>query len=704
MKIRTSIDFGTSMTVMQTLDETQYQAGSTDCRPIRFTQAATASTPTLIRTDPDNKRDDCFGEVAKNLGWGTLWSNFKLLLRKDDAASREQAKKLVDKFFAYLHDCYEGERIKLYPKALHPEEETIVGYPVQWSEDERKVILQAAEKAGFKNVRGKDEAEASVICALTHCQHMLKQRGALRTDKPINILVLDMGAGTTDLAFVSVSEENGTLKTSLQGVWPDGAQQDVFGGSNLDTVLERYAAGWLDSCDLSSMGEAFAKNYIPTNRPQIKAWKENEVSTALANALTVSNCYLENMLYAIPGINLEPFPGIDRERFESMATNELETFVRIVSSAPQELRRQTELVILTGGNSQWYWVQEILTGKNKRFGMVGLPQLAGKPENVLTLPFPTEVVSRGLIYNPSCIQFQQPRQEQVPSDNIHEQWRKKLEQGKYPDMSIMRRIGVFSGNGTSIYAVTDRGRVLAASNVKSRNINVPNADIVEILSPNCFRTRGGSFVDATGTPVSPNTPPPAFVVDPSIGIDRVKTLSWDGFDKQVGLCNDGSITFTSEEDLSSFISTFPAVQNNGNGTVGRDVVDCGCETNLFGTKSIFVKLCPDGVVKYYYKRSGMELVLAAGVSAIDVVSALSNRYCWLLMENGELRKYPISNQSKINSASYTASKDCVAFASNGTYTIRVDSRGDVRFARMVLPGTEELRMRNLVHSWNLHDM
>lgn len=704
MKIRTSIDFGTSMTVMQTLDEAQYQAGSTDCRPIRFTQAQQASTPSLIRTDPTGRRDDCFGADARGLDWGTLWSNFKLLLRKDDAASREQATELVNRYFAYLYRCYTGERNKLYPNAWDPEEETVVGYPVQWSETERGIILEAAKKAGFQNVRGKDEAEASVICALIHCQQALRQQGMLNPGRPLNILVLDMGAGTTDLAFVSVSEENGKLKTALKGVWPERSHRDLFGGSSLDAALERYVAGWLAGCDLTVMGDAAnVQKLLSDTRPQLKEWKEQRVSPALEKGLSVSSHYLDS-LHLIPGLRLEPFPAIDRDSFETLAAEELTAFVRGVASAPPELLQQTELVILTGGNSQWYWVRDILTGKNARFDRVGLPLIVGRPERILTLPFSTEVVSRGLIYNPSCIQFRQPEQKQAPSDNIHERWRQKLEQGRYPDMSIMRRIGVFSGDGSSIYAVTDRGRVLAACNVKSRRIDVPNADIVEILSPNCFRTRGGSFVDATGAPVSPGTPPPAFIADPSIGIDRVKKLTWDGVYKQIGLCNDGSITFTSEKDLHSFISAFPAVQNNGNGTVGRDIVDCGCETNFFGTKSIFVRLCPDGVVEYCYKGTGLELMLAAGVRAIDVVSSLSSRYCCILMENGELRKYPISNQCKMDSASYTASEDCVAFASNGAYTIRVDSRGDVRFARMVLPGTEELRMRSIVHSWNLHDM
>lgn len=710
--IRTSIDFGTSMTMMQTMDGSKYEAGSTDCRPIRFTQNQEAATPTLVRIDPSMMHNTCYGAAARDSQWGKLYANFKLLPEDDPEG---QAR--IEQFFSYLYHCYETERAKLYPNQAGGKEETIVGYPVQWSETRRNAILAAAEKAGFQNVQGKNEAEASVICALTHCQQELPK------DRPIPILVLDMGAGTTDLAFVEVRVEGGSLNTTLRGVWPPKEQGLRFGGSDLDACLEEYVTQWLESCGLGNMGAGFVQNYLSSNRPVLKSWKENEVSKALSQNLEVTSCALGDWLFNLPGVTRKPFPAFGREGFEKLAKKELDSFVRIISSAPEAWRRDTELVILTGGNSQWYWVSQLLLEENNRFDSVGLPLLGGHPERLLALAFPTEVVSRGLVYNPSKIRFRQPQPPKAQKNthckaareevNIHEQWRMKLA-GKAPDMNIMNRI--YQVYGDALVAA-DSGRVLTTN----KKYQPKNTDIVEIIDTTHFRTRSGNVVGLDGElHMSLKKNDLSFLANPNIGIEGTVSIKLGTGSKtksiSLGVCKNGSITFASQQDLCDFLSEYPTFQNNGNGTVGKNII------SIVGTPDERILVLDlDGAVYYHGKDGIVRTLFNAGASWID--RTVCDAY--ILTENGTLYNCGDKQETICNPTKWISTENCVAvYGKGGGYALMVDTEGKVRFLRdysymkkslvRTASALFDVASSGLIHStyvrwlqmenWNLHDL
>ena len=56
-----------------------------------------------------------------------------------------------------------------YLGELGVQEKTLISYPVKWSEETKKFMIQAAEKAGFPNVEGMDEAQAAVHAATLQC-------------------------------------------------------------------------------------------------------------------------------------------------------------------------------------------------------------------------------------------------------------------------------------------------------------------------------------------------------------------------------------------------------------------------------------------------------------------------------------------------------------------------------------------------------
>lgn len=70
--------------------------------------------------------------------------------------------------------------------------------------------------------------------------------------------------------------------------------------------------------------------------------------------------------------------SIDRAVFESFTKNYLEKVSELVSGCLEEAKisgNDIDLVILTGGHSQWYFVKEILCGKMIKFGDCGLAKI-----------------------------------------------------------------------------------------------------------------------------------------------------------------------------------------------------------------------------------------------------------------------------------------------------------------------------------------
>ena len=396
MKHIIGIDFGTSTSMIKTAIRNG-NADSLETKPVTFTQQGIGATPTLIRKLGDTVWYGFEAEQNERLD-APLIRNFKLGLRSENPEEKKQATAYVQEFYAYLYVQYQEQKSFLF--GMEPgEEETWVSYPVQWSEEQRNVVLDAARTAGFPNVHGLDEPTAAVICILKAKQRELEAAGLLRQGKPLHAVVLDMGAGTTDLAFITVTVDAKGLHTNLRGIWPDAGSQYIYGGSQMDARLEELLEKWVESCGFPPDK---AYNMVVAQRSAIKHWKENTVSPLLANGQTVSDyaglSATLNMMGQMMGLPVQPFPGLSKERFFAQFAPELKSFVEVISSAPQKLRNETELVILTGGNSEWFWVRDVLLGKESQYGDVGLKGIQSD-KNVIRMGQPAETVSRGLVYN-----------------------------------------------------------------------------------------------------------------------------------------------------------------------------------------------------------------------------------------------------------------------------------------------------------------
>ena len=99
---------------------------------------------------------------------------------------------------------------------------------------------------------------------------------------------------------------------------------------------------------------------------------------------------------------MEPY-GLTRSVFEENAAEYLKKFPELVNgcvNAAGAAARDIELVLLTGGHSQWYFVKEMLTGRMPEICGELLPKIAENPERVIPVTRPQETVALGLVYTP----------------------------------------------------------------------------------------------------------------------------------------------------------------------------------------------------------------------------------------------------------------------------------------------------------------
>ncbi|PYT30029.1 MAG: nucleotide-binding protein [Acidobacteria bacterium] len=109
------------------------------------------------------------------------------------------------------------------PDAPFTEQQVLVTVPASFDAVARELTLQAAERAGFRDVtlRHKDWRERVKLGDL--------------------ILVLDIGGGTTDLTLIAVTEQQGELALERMAV----GEHILLGGDNMDLALARLVAGEL---------------------------------------------------------------------------------------------------------------------------------------------------------------------------------------------------------------------------------------------------------------------------------------------------------------------------------------------------------------------------------------------------------------------------------------------------------------------------
>ena len=279
------------------------------------------------------------------------------------------------------------------------------------------MMARVAEEAGFRNVKGIDEASAAIHTVMVQKEGDLQTIVNSQNTGHLNILMVDMGAGTTDLALCRYAMGSGNVE--ILNTWPKehGA---LFGGREIDEALWGYIKRYLADCGF---------NAITDERPylsQSKAWKEGNVSALLKKGRPVANCAFVSSFFVNMGGNQKPFPAIDRSVFEKMLAGYLKQFPDLLNAllynTPGIAHGDVDLVVLTGGHSQWYFADEILQGTMTAFGEVNLPKIKADPSRIIRLARPQETVALGLTYQPMSVKIKvgEAKRESKAKDRVRQ--------------------------------------------------------------------------------------------------------------------------------------------------------------------------------------------------------------------------------------------------------------------------------------------
>ncbi len=387
------VDFGTSTSVIRVK---RYEGGKPaggsaklDTCSVIFNGMYPA-VPTVIQRVGDNTYYGYDALISRKKA--RTHQGFKVKLESNIQQEREEARALTEEFLGYLGRCYREQSEGGHLGEPDDQERTLISYPVKWSEETKKFMIQAAEKAGFPNVEGMDEAQAAVHAATLQCETYLQNQGYLEPGQTCTILLIDMGAGTTDLVLCRYTpgekSENEILCT-----WP--RKGDVlFGGQETDDLLRSFVQN-----RLPEEASLILKNF---GNEKFKAWKENLVSPALLRGDEVDGfADLDSSLMML-GLDVGDY-GLNRAVFERWAGEYLKGLPQLVRGCIQESGispSEVELVVLTGGHSQWYFAKEILTGRLPAVCGSLLPQITEDPNRILSVTRPQETVALGLVYTP----------------------------------------------------------------------------------------------------------------------------------------------------------------------------------------------------------------------------------------------------------------------------------------------------------------
>ena len=422
------IDFGTSTSVVRVK---RYEGDRTPIGDRLFVNNVLFdgrdSVPTLVQLPDDIEitpeltlsDDDCdFGYYAAAEQPGMItYRNFKVELENDQPDVRTRAKWLTRRFFQYLYEVYQQQKNQLGDNS--DEEITYVSYPAKYAEENRQFMIDAAAQAGFKNVKGITEPEAAVRAVMVQEEKELRALGLLGGAGCSYLLFLDMGAGTTDIAVCRYEND----ETQIISTWPDKTTNIYFGGKDVDYILTGYIERYLrDHRDI--VPEYFIDSFSDKYIDNIKTWKETTVSRTLKRGKSIP--YFQTVKNPYP--SLPDFsPSIGRGEFERACTEYLKNFAVLIngslnhtqSIAPEFPGSQAiDLVILTGGHSQWYFIKDMLEGKRPEFGSLDLTKIRSNPARICVNGKPQETVAMGMAYEPlRVIRQSGPEVKSTPDGN-----------------------------------------------------------------------------------------------------------------------------------------------------------------------------------------------------------------------------------------------------------------------------------------------
>lgn len=402
---RIGIDFGTSTTVLRVKNyeddaRTPVGANALACDVVKF--GGMDTVPTLVRewTEGGARQSACGAKAASDRPGSVLHSGFKMELESPDEDLARRAWALTDEFFRYLYAAYHEDSMNGSFGDSAAREETWVSHPVKWREETARRLVRSAEAAGFKNVHRMNEAQAAVTSVAMRNAGQLQEKLHLAPGDRFRVLLVDMGAGTTDLVLgdYTYAADAADARFQTEVCWPVACRQPedgagfTCGGRDFDRLLAQHMQ--------KVLRDSGVPGALPGGVEQVRAWKEKDLSPSLADDMTVRTFAPFDMYQQMTGTAI-PF-CLDRTAALAVFHQQLCQLIDLVNGCMAQAKEPyVDAVVLVGGGSQWFFVQDLMAGKLDADGkFVFLARRDKTRPVILPVGRPQETVAQGLVLAP----------------------------------------------------------------------------------------------------------------------------------------------------------------------------------------------------------------------------------------------------------------------------------------------------------------
>ena len=350
---------------------------------------------------------------------GASYQNFKMDLISEDMEVRARAEDFVQGFLKYIYREYQRQ---VNENTFDPASEVkvYVSHPAKWNSHARALMKQSVVAAGFcplDNVSLKDEPTAAFLAVIHERNEELKQAGMLFEGRKYKAMMIDMGAGTTDIVLCSYMVKRGKLQLDDIFTYPTINAPGLCGGREIDQALIEKAEEFVYR--MQGKHSEVGERVLTRLRSRIKRWKDLTISQVLRSKSVLPepdeiSGYRDTLKeFGVPILNESERFSISRKAFESLSREHWEQWVKLLQGAFNDVRseqyasldcpkrpEEVELMIITGGHSQWYIVPEYLSGKSTvdYLSPSRFTAIQAHPECLVQSANPQETVAVGLCY------------------------------------------------------------------------------------------------------------------------------------------------------------------------------------------------------------------------------------------------------------------------------------------------------------------
>lgn len=350
---------------------------------------------------------------------GTPFKNFKMDIIADNEVKRGQAEKLIQGFLRYVYEQYLS---LLNAGGFDPADEVkvYVSHPAKWNSYARTLMKQSVAKAGFckeENISLKDEPTAAILAVIHEKNVELKQAGMLHENRTYKAMMVDMGAGTTDIVLCTYKVSNGRLEIDDIFTYPSINTPGLCGGREIDDAIVSEAEKFVNN--MQQKPSPRGQMYIERFRHNVRIWKDKTLSPALGNRGPIpepdqiSGFRDELLNYGMLVVNDNKRFSFTRKEFELLTKDHWVQWAKLLAGAFDEVEEEqyknlecpkrpedVELLIITGGHSKWYIVAEYLLGKKGYVDMntINFAKIHNEPFRLVQSADPQETVAVGLCH------------------------------------------------------------------------------------------------------------------------------------------------------------------------------------------------------------------------------------------------------------------------------------------------------------------